>query len=81
MSCLCGGKDDQFPAGVNTSQAISRSASSTSGVPKLATRREQDPVPRSSTRTSLAATYRNGSRLLARALASANRPPPAAAMA
>jgi len=36
-SCLCGGYDDQFPAGVNTSTAIMRSAGKPSGEQKLLT--------------------------------------------
>ena len=54
VSCLCGGYDDQFPAGVSTSQAISWSVSKAAGVQKLLTCREQAPAPRSSTGTSAA---------------------------
>src|SRR5688572_20200357 len=57
VSCLCGGQEDQLPAGVMTSHAIIRRASSTPGIPKLRTRRVAEPAPRTSTGTSSAERY------------------------
>ena len=74
-SCLCGGYEDQLPAGVRTSTAIRRSAANASGAQKLLTWRLAWPAPRSSTGTSGAATWRASRRRSAREEGRANRPP------
>ena len=56
-SCLWGGNDDQFPSGVRTSTAISRSASNASAARKLLICRVATPPPRTSTPTARAGTY------------------------
>ena len=75
-SCLWGGYDDQLPAGVSTSHAISASASKASGVQKLLTWRLAAPAPRISTGTLSAGWWRNGSRASHTADGRAKRPPP-----
>jgi hypothetical protein len=72
---LCGGYDDQLPAGVSTSTAISLSHSKTPAAAKLLTCRLHEPAPRLSTGTSAAAPYRKGSRREHTAEGRANRPP------
>ena len=69
-----------MPAGVITSQAMIESASSTPGMPKLRTSREQGPAPRSSTGTSEAVTCRTAGvcRVVAFAAQTATRAAPSA---